>query len=176
MDIIVVRHGQTEANKSGVIGTDSNLTEEGKQQAKELGDKLSREQIDVIYCSPLKRTSQTALPLAEKLGREIFIDERIREVDWGDFDGLPGSFFKKTIGMEPRDSLDSYAYDFHQHHGESSADVERRVRSFVDELRTKPYGKVLIITHGGIVRMLHYVITGEKILYQPNAKVINLKI
>jgi broad specificity phosphatase PhoE len=62
MDIIVVRHGQTEANKSGVIGTDSNLTEEGKQQAKELGDKLSREQIDVIYCSPLKRTSQTALP------------------------------------------------------------------------------------------------------------------
>lgn len=176
MQLIVVRHGLSEANKNGIVGTDSNLTAEGKQQAEDLARRLEGEKIEVIYCSPLKRTSQTALPLAEKLGKEVYIDSRIREIDWGDFDGKTDAYFEENYHMAPRDALDSYAFDFHKWHGENREDVEERVRSFVDELKNKPHKHVLVVCHGGIVRMLNYVITGHKIPYQPNGQEIHLDI
>jgi broad specificity phosphatase PhoE len=176
MEIIIVRHGLSEANKAGIIGTDSNLAIEGERQAKELAERLQSRDIDVVYCSPLKRTSQTALPIAEKLNKEINIDHRIREVDWGDFDGQPDAFFMSKIGMPPSDALNSYGYDFRKHNGESAADVETRVKSFVDDLKEKPYESVLIVSHGGIVRMLHFVITGQKITKPSNGQEIHLKI
>lgn len=176
MELIVVRHGLSVANKAGIIGTDSNLAPEGKAQAEALAERLKDIEIDVIYCSPLKRTSQTALPLAEKLGKTIEIDHRIREIEWGDFDGQPDPVFIKAIKTAPRDALDSYQYDFHKYHGENATDVEARVSSFVEEIKTKPYKKVLVVCHGGIVRMLHYVVTGKKIPWQPNGQEMHLKI
>jgi broad specificity phosphatase PhoE len=176
MEAIIVRHGLSEANKAGIIGTDSNLAPEGEKQAMELADRLQPLDIDAIYSSPLKRASQTALPLAESLGKEMYIDRRIREVDWGDFDGKPDSFFASKIGTGPREALDSYEFDFHAYHGESAADVEARVKSFVEDLKTEPYARVLVVCHGGIVRMLHYVITGKRIPWQPNGQEIHLKI
>lgn len=175
MEIIIVRHGESEANKAGVTGGDPDLTAEGRIQAQELARRLGELEIDAIYCSPLKRTSQTAQPLADRLNKPIIVDARIREVDWGDFDGKEEEHFIKTIGQHPRDSLDSYTYDFRRYNGESASDVEERVKSFIVDLRTQPYQLVLVVCHGGIVRWLNYLITGEKISWQPNAEELYLK-
>lgn len=176
MQLIVVRHGESEANKAGIVGTDSNLTALGKQQAKDLAKSLQGEDIDAIYCSPLKRTSQTALPLAEQLKKEIYIDRRIREIDWGDFNGKTEKHFEEVIGMPIRQKSDTYDYDYSHYHGEKVSDVEARVRSFVDDLKKTSYKKVVVVCHGGIVRMFNYVITGQKITYLQNAQKLHYKI
>ncbi|CEK30117.1 phosphoglycerate mutase family protein [[Clostridium] sordellii] len=71
MKIYITRHGQTQWNIEDRIqgSQNSNLTEQGKQDALNLGDKLRYTKIDYIYTSPLKRTYNTALLI--KRNRDI---------------------------------------------------------------------------------------------------------
>ena len=75
-----------------------------------------------------------------------------------------------------RDLFNTYKYDLTPYGGESSTQVEARVRSFYDELKDQPYKTVLAVTHGGIVRWLHYLATGEKIGPRSNAEELHLKV
>jgi broad specificity phosphatase PhoE len=178
MNLIVVRHGITEFNKqerlNGLI--DESLAEEGQQQARELVDRLSGKPIDAIYTSPLKRTVETAEPIAKKLGLPINPDRRIIEVDFGQLTGKTQTEVDAMLGQTMVEMLSSYNYDFHELSGESVEGVNQRVSSFINELKTKDHQTVLIITHGGIIRMINYVVTGQKIGFQPNAKEIDLTI
>ncbi len=176
MEIIIVRHGLSDANKAGIVSgrLDTPLTKEGIAQAQDLSKRLTGLEIDTIYSSPLKRAKNTAKPIADKLGKEIKIDDRLVEVDWGSFEGKQNEVFEKKFGMNGREMLDTYSYDFSKWGGETSEEVRARIQDFLDELKTKPHKLVLIVCHGGIVRWLHYLITGEKITWQPNAEEIHL--
>lgn len=179
MKLLVARHGLTQTNKDQVINgrLDEPLTEEGKRQAKELAEKLRSAGIEAIYSSPLKRTSMTALPIAEKINVEINIDRRIIEVDVGRFQGQPDTMAEKEFGCKISGLLDTYSYDFRDsERGESSEQVEARIRSFIEDLKETPYKCVLVVTHGGIVRWFSYICTGQKIGRQPNAKVLEYAI
>lgn len=178
MEIILVRHGLTEANKNGITNgqLDEPLAEEGKVQAQELADRLQDKPIEIIYSSPLKRATLTALPIAEKLGKTINIDRRLIEVSFGRFEGRPNEEVKAVLGDEMRDLFNKYEYDLIPYGGESSSQVENRARSFYDDLKKLPYETILVVTHGGIVRWLHYFATGEKIGPRPNAEELHLKV
>lgn len=177
MELIIVRHGLTEANINGIANgqLDEPLAEEGKSQAQELAQRLESKEIEIIYSSPLKRASLTAIPIAEKLGKTINIDHRLMEVNFGSFEGRPNAEMEKTLGSSARELFNKYEYDFTPYGGESSAQVEARVKSFYDDLKDQPYEMVLVVTHGGIVRWLHYLVTGEKIGPRPNAEELHLK-
>jgi broad specificity phosphatase PhoE len=172
MEIIIVRHGLSEANVDGSIGTDSSLADKGRQQAEELASKLKDEGLDVIFCSPLKRCIQTAEPISRLLSQKPVVDPRLKEVDWGTFDGKTKEEVTAAVGMPPKDYLDTYAYDFTKFGGENYKDMEKRLHQFLDDLKGRPYKKILVVTHGAPVRMLNYLLTGQKIKYQPNATVI----
>lgn len=177
MEIIVVRHGLSEANKNGVISgrLDSPLTKEGKQQAQDLARRLKGLGIERVFSSPLQRTIKTAEPISEELGIPITNDQRLIEVDFGNFEGKSSDEMVKALKMEPREFLNTYEYDFRSHGGESSKEVEARVRSFLEDLKKHNYKLVLIVTHGGIVRWINYVCTGEKMGPSPNAEELTLK-
>ena len=177
MEVILVRHGLTENNKKGITNgrIDEPLADEGIEQAQELARRLKDKPIDVIYSSPLKRATFTALPIAEKIGRTINIDHRLIEVDFGDFEGKPNSEVEKILGDEMRELFNKYEYDLTPYGGESSAQVEKRVRSFYESLIKQPHETILIVTHGGILRWLHYFITGKKIGPRPNSEELHLK-
>ncbi len=64
MRILLVRHGDPDYKNDTV-------TEKGKREAELLSDRLAKENIDIIYCSPLGRAQDTARPTAEKIGKEI---------------------------------------------------------------------------------------------------------
>lgn len=165
MKIIVVRHGLTDANKNGIINgrlLDDNLTSEGKQQAVDLANRLSRLEIDRIFSSPLKRAIETALPIAEKLNLNIDIDARLNEVNFGSLTGKKYDDIKNILGDTASNLLSSYEYNFEPFGGESYQIVEQRVNSFLEDLKEKPYKSVLIVTHGGIVRWIHYLCTKER--------------
>lgn len=178
MELIVVRHGVTNSNIKGITNgqIDESLTKEGKKQAIALSERLKSKNIDIIYSSPLKRASLTALPIAEKIGKEINIDHRLIEVSFGSFEGKPNAELVKVLGSDARKLFNEYVYDFTPYGGESSVQVEKRVRSFFDELKDQSYKTVLIVTHGGIVRWLHYLATGEKTGPRPNAEELHLKV
>ena len=92
MNIIFVRHGEAVDNVRGVLSCKeircSMLTEVGFRQVAKSVSKLPRE-IDKIYSSPLIRTLQTVKEIMKVSGAEVIIDNRIREIDWGEYDGKP---------------------------------------------------------------------------------------
>ncbi len=90
MKLILVRHGETvwnlEQRVQGV--SDIELSERGREQAKILGRCLQNEAIERIVSSPLKRAYQTAQAIGRFHAVDIEIDEDLRELDQGVFEGL----------------------------------------------------------------------------------------
>lgn len=90
MKLILVRHGETQRNREGLIQgiSDLPLNEKGRKQAEALGRALAKERIDAIYSSPLKRALETARAIARFHRLGVRKDEGLREMDVGELDGL----------------------------------------------------------------------------------------
>ena len=93
--IYFVRHGETVWNREKRIAgsTDVALTEKGREEAEERGKELEKLglKVDRIYSSPLSRAYDTALIIASHLNVEVEKDERLREQDFGYWEGVaPG--------------------------------------------------------------------------------------
>lgn len=150
MKLIVVRHGQTDWNVEGKIQgrTDIPLNETGLKQAEDVGKKLKDVPIDVIICSPLTRTKQTAEGINKNRERQIPIqyDERLLEQYFGEDEGKNRSEVLFRILEEKRENQ------------ETLQDVFNRVIPCIEEIIEKYEDKtVLIVTHGGaIVPIISY--------------------
>jgi alpha-ribazole phosphatase len=83
--ILLARHGETEWNRIGRWQghADPPLNEAGRLQAVELAERLARDGITVIYASDLRRASETAQVIGERLGLEVHEDPALREIDVG---------------------------------------------------------------------------------------------
>ncbi len=88
--LYLVRHGQTESSKRLAYSgrSDVALTAEGREQAREAAAKLAGSGVDGIFSSPLSRARDTAQAIADATGAALTVDERLTEVDYGDFEGL----------------------------------------------------------------------------------------
>src|SRR3954469_23582754 len=92
-EILLVRHGESEPLVEGrpfplVDGHgDPALAPEGEIQAERVGERLSTEPIVAIYVTTLRRTHQTAAPLAARLGLTPIVEPDLREVHLGDWEG-----------------------------------------------------------------------------------------
>ena len=89
MNIYYVRHGQTDWNKVKRLQgrTDNPLNEVGIEQAKKTRDLLKNEKIDLIICSPLRRTLETANIINEGRNIKIIKDEGFIERSFGKYEG-----------------------------------------------------------------------------------------
>jgi len=89
--ILLIRHGQIQANieKRWHGWTDSELTIEGRSQAKKAGQRLKKEHSDIsaLYCSPLKRTRHTADAIGNSLSLEVNEIEGLKEYGVGVLEG-----------------------------------------------------------------------------------------
>lgn len=104
-EILLVRHGESEAARPGenfamVDGQgDPALHEEGRRQAELVGERLQHEDISAIYVTTLRRTVETAAPLAAKLGLDPVVEPDLREVFLGEWEG--GVFRQHVIERHP---------------------------------------------------------------------------
>lgn len=151
LKIYSTRHGQTDFNKAELIlgTTDIELNEKGLQQAGELADKISEMNcIDIIISSPMKRSFRTASIVSEKTGIPVVTDERLREWNYGGFEGK--SCFTEGFA----ENKINYGVRMGQT-GESLLQLSHRVFSALDEIICKYDGKnVLIVSHGGVCRVI----------------------
>jgi len=150
-----VRHGETENNfKKLYQGKEDKLTKLGKEQAKKLALRLKDKKFDIIFCSSLKRTRETAKEILEFHKKTpVIYSEDIRERDIGELEGTPWS--------KEDDSPEIYA-THKPKGGESRLEFLERVRKFLDYLNKNYKGKeVLLISHGGVSRMFNNIVNNK---------------
>jgi probable phosphomutase (TIGR03848 family) len=90
MTVILLRHGRSTSNTAGVLAGRSegvDLDDKGREQAAGLIDRIGDLPIRAVISSPLLRCRRTVEPLAEALCLEPLIDERLAEVDYGEWTG-----------------------------------------------------------------------------------------
>ncbi|GHF59157.1 bifunctional RNase H/acid phosphatase [Kitasatospora xanthocidica] len=90
---VLLRHGETpltpEKRFSGSGGSDPELSEKGRWQAERAAEALAaRGSVQAVVASPMRRTRQTAETVAARLGLEVRYEDGLREVDFGDWEGL----------------------------------------------------------------------------------------
>lgn len=86
--VLLIRHGENEYVKKGRLAgrmPGIHLNEKGQKQAQNLAQILKNAPVKAVYSSPLERTMQTALPIAEALNLEIIPREGLLEIDYGEW-------------------------------------------------------------------------------------------
>jgi isoleucyl-tRNA synthetase len=161
---MLMRHGQSFSNVKNVINSNPKdldlypLTDVGIEEVKKSAELIKDKQdkagkkITKIYASDFIRTRQTAEIVAEALGfdkQDIVFDQRLREVNGGDFDG--GSWSERAdYFANMRETIYKKTPN-----GESVDDIRRRTAEFLYEIDSKNQNEsVLIVTHGLPLRLM----------------------
>ncbi|MEW6312547.1 MAG: histidine phosphatase family protein [Pseudomonadota bacterium] len=143
MRIILVRHGESEANVADIVNDDPrqvvSLTGRGKAQAKATAEQLRGIAFTHAYVSEFPRAQQTAAILLRHHDCALAIDARLNERRSG-MDGLPVHRFNDLIKPDP--------LRIKPEHGESFLEQMERLRDFLDAAATHhPHGVVLAVSH-----------------------------
>ena len=158
--LLLARHGETDWNRDGRWQglSDTRLNDLGREQAQELAAGLD-DAVDVIYSSDLARARETAEIVAARLRLEVRFDSRLRERGFGAWEGLT------TTEIE-----DQFAESHHRWRAgegagaddaEPFADFAARIHSFLeDAVQRHPGETLLVIAHGGSIRVIHALATG----------------
>lgn len=164
MNIYLTRHGQTEWNLIKKIQgfLDSPLTEKGIIDAKKLGNRLKKVNLDIAYASTQERAIKTAEIIIGSREKVICLDE-LKEISVGNWEGM----YYKDIQDQYRDEFNLYKYHPHlykpKNGGEDYEVFQKRVESFVNLLKEEDRENVLIVTHGLTYIMLLNIFEGGEI-------------
>ncbi|QUH19997.1 alpha-ribazole phosphatase [Alkaliphilus sp. B6464] len=154
MKFILVRHGETMANIGKIYSGWSNydLTEKGKLQIKILAEELKGYKVDAIYASSLGRTMETAKEIARIIGKEVVVNDNLREINFGVFDGKTAKEIEENYPNEWETWLNDYE-SYRIPEGECLQDVLNRAKGFIDSIKEKD-GTCIIVSHGGVIQSI----------------------
>lgn len=152
MKIYLIRHGETTGDVEDRYGGayDDELTDKGKTQTQELANKLTDSNIQILFCSPMIRTKQTAEILKTKLGCEIKIVEDLRERNKN---GILTGMTKSEATIKHPELVEKLKDFRNQIEGAESQDgfVERIKKAFAEATNNQNYSTIGIVTHGGLI-------------------------
>lgn len=184
--IYLVRHGQDEDNEAGRLNgrRDMPLTPRGVAQARNAGEILQHHQLvfAAIYHSPLQRTRQTALAIAEMLTCDLMKVFTIPDLIERDFGIMTGKGKEQILGLCPEVLQTERINYFLSGDGiETFPQTLIRVQRVLNELRTRHMNEdILVASHGDVITMLiaaHYGLPWERVLtsvHVDNADIIVL--
>lgn len=153
MKIYITRHSLTTWNEEKRLQgwKNSDLTKQGLEDAKRLGNYLKNQSFDGIYSSPLKRAKETAQLIFPN--KTIIEDDRLKEMNFGDYEGKFIDELKKekdyyTLWNEPQG-------DFSIKNGETYQEVVDRVLDFIEEKYKENKKCIFITIHGMLFTVLN---------------------
>jgi broad specificity phosphatase PhoE len=156
MKIYFATHATTTDNETKISSgwKDAELSELGIQQAKELGERFKDIKIDLICCPDLKRAVDTVkIAFGDKI--HIVIDKRLRELNYGDFNGKPSEIVEAMKKERIKIPFPN---------GESYEQAMARVQGFYKELKEKyPDKTVLVVGHRATQYGLDTLVSGKTI-------------
>lgn len=158
--LILVRHGESAPHRPGtrfdlVDGHgDPALAELGRWQADRVGERLADEDIAAIYVTSLRRTHETAAPLAARLGITPVVEPDLREVHLGDWEG--GLYRERIVAKDPVAEVLFREERWDAIPGaESNASLTQRTVAVVEEIHARhPDEMVVAVVHGGVIGAL----------------------
>ena len=152
MKLIFLRHAHSAFNRDMIYQGqyDCELSEKGIEDLRKLKQNFNKN-YDYCYCSPLKRTRYTAETVVDKAN--IKYDDRLKEIGLGVWENTPITEEKNEI----------YKNGFVPEGGETQEELDKRVKSFLEDLRKihKKNDTILIVTHGWLLRSVQRIIRIE---------------
>jgi broad specificity phosphatase PhoE len=154
--IYLVRHGATQLTAedrfSGAIGVE--LSDEGRAQCARLGERLQRQGVDAIYCSPLSRTVETANIIGNRCGQAPTKLEGLQEISHGRWEGLTRREVEERFGEEYT-SWEQDPFTFAPEGAESGVAVLARALPALRSVVTAHRGqRIVVVSHKATIRLM----------------------
>ena len=151
--ILLARHGETAENKERRFQgqKDVPLNETGRAQAVALGEAAREEGLAAIYASPLVRARETAEIVGEAVGLEVRLDDRLKEVDVGDWQDR----LKDDLEREEPEQWAAFrrgGEDWRFPGGESLREQQDRVIAALVDITQRRDLPALVVCHRGVIR------------------------
>lgn len=167
-DVLLVRHGESEPVRAGEAfamldgQADPPLDPRGRQEAERVAERLANEDVSAIFVTTLRRTQETAAPLAAKLGLEPAVVPDLREIFLGDWEG--GAFRQKVDedGELARRMWREERWDVIPGAEESQAFRDRLAGALHRIAATHPDQRVVVCSHGGVIGTVVSMATGAR--------------
>jgi probable phosphoglycerate mutase len=153
---LLVRHGATTATEEGRFSGSSGveLSEQGRQQAARLGERLSQHNIAAIYSSPLSRALDTARIIGTYCRLEPITRDDLREIGHGHWEGLTREEVEQQFASEYA-AWEADPFTFAPAGGESGVAVLARALPVIRDIVTSHAGeRVLVVSHKATLRLL----------------------
>lgn len=176
--IYLVRHSTTDWNRLGKIQghTDRPLDIDGKEEIRVFSEQLVSFGIELIVSSTLKRASETAIIVAQKIPVGIELDPRLKECCFGEHEGLTREQVIKKFGETAgKYGKDCHNYDFSHWGGESRKQVLDRHLAVLEELKKRRENIFLLIGHGKGLNTLLTHFGQESNLLRSDYRIIEIK-
>jgi probable phosphoglycerate mutase len=156
-ELLLVRHGESAPFRPGepfpLTGGhgDPPLAPDGRRQAEAVGERLAGEAIDALYVTTLRRTHETAAPLAARTGLTPIVEPELREVHLGEWEG--GILRAKAAAGDPLYERMMREQDWGVVPGaESVAALTRRCLEALRRIHARhPDQRVVVVAHGGVI-------------------------
>lgn len=155
--IVLVRHGRTSANVSGVLAGRTpgvHLDPSGTEQATVVGQRLRKVPVDFLVSSPMQRTIETARLIAAEREQRIAVTREtgINEFDYGDWSGRKISeLAKKPLWSRIQSTPSAVTFPNGESMAAASARAIKAVRKWTAE---KEHGVVVMVSHGDIIKAI----------------------
>ncbi len=164
--LYIVRHGQTDLNKQGIVqgrGMNTELNSEGRKQAELFYTAYRHIPFDKIYISELKRTQQSVQQFID-LGLPVEKLSGLDELAWGKYEGQPSTPETKSAFLKIMREWTSGNLDAKFEGGESPNEVKQRQEQALEVIMGHPEEKnVLICMHGRAMRLFLCLLTGKSL-------------
>lgn len=156
LKIYFLRHGETTASRTGGYcgALDMDLTDVGTQMAQAFADAYRDLPWAAVYASPLRRTVATAQPLCDAIGRAMQLREGLREIEYGQWEGLSVEQVRQQYEEDYVRWLTEPAWN-PPTGGETAVQVASRASLVIAEIEQQhPDGNVLVVSHKATIRIL----------------------
>ena len=154
--VFLIRHGATTltAEDRFAGATDVELSDEGREQARRLGERLRTEKIAAVYASPLSRTVETSRLIAEPHGLEVAKRDGLREISHGRWEQMTRREVEEKFPEEAA-AWEEDPYTFAPAGGESGLAVTARALPVLVEIvRAHRDEGVVVVSHKATIRLL----------------------
>ena len=167
-EILLIRHGASAPARADrpfplVDGhADPELAPEGREQAERVGERLAGEKLDALYVTSLRRTAETAAPLAGRLGLQPRVEAGLREVHLGEWEGV--LFRQKVAERDPvaQRMFAEERWDVIPGGEDADAFAARIEESLTRLAAAHAGGRIAVFTHGGVIAQALAAATGSR--------------